>query len=81
MSKNTHPATRALQELKAWRRSQREPARVLAADRWPARAVEAGVAAKLARRPTWDSQPRDRWWAALLDRVCAMLGRGGVLSW
>jgi hypothetical protein len=66
VSKNTHPASRALKELKEWRELNNGPARKLAAKRWPERAVAASVQARVRRC----------WWAVLSGLMNA-----GTLSW
>lgn len=66
MSKNTHPANRALKELQAFREAEREPIRRLVASRWPDSAVTAGVRARIRRY----------WWSVLSGLL-----QSGTVSW
>jgi hypothetical protein len=82
VSKHQRSSTVALRELQAYRRAQRLPAFELSLVRWPERALAAGVAAKLERRPTYrDSRPGDSLAARILDRICQGLANAGVVSW
>lgn len=81
-SKRLRSATVALRELQAYRAAERYRAQDVAMVRWPDRAVESGVFAKLERRPTCrDSRPQDPFLARTLDAVCRGLAHAGVLSW
>lgn len=82
MSKIQASAAKALRELQAYRRAQRIPAHELALVRWPDRAVTAGVAAKLTRRPAYrDSRPGDTWLARIFDRIVGRIAHAGMLIW
>lgn len=66
MSKNQHRASEALRELTAFREARKAPARKLVTVRWPDRAVEASVSARIRRC----------WWA-----VVSGLLESGTVSW
>jgi hypothetical protein len=66
MSKNTHPAAKALRELEEWRESRRIPTRKWIALRWPDRAIAAGVQARVRRA-----------WRAVLSGLL----ESGTVSW
>lgn len=66
MSKNTHPAAKALRELKAFQERRAEPFRQLAGRRWPDRAISAGVSARIRRC----------WWS-----VISGLLESGTVAW
>lgn len=81
-SKRQRSSTVALRELQAYRAQRSGAFHELALVRWPERAIEAGVFAKLDRRPTCrDSRPQDPFMARVFDRICQGLARAGVLSW
>jgi len=66
VSKNTHPAARALRELKDFQERRAQPFRKQAALRWPDRAVAAGVSARIRRC----------WWSVLSGLL-----NSGTVSW
>jgi hypothetical protein len=82
MSKNTHPASYALRELKAYHERQAAPARIVAFKRWPERVVVAGTEAKARRRWVYSLTTRGAARAAAwLDYTCRRLLETGMVSW